>query len=87
MDLTKRKALLATIQQQTSTSRGQAVVTVDEGDWPFSESVFVVGDVSLDDLRAFAKPLMPSEVSIYQVRESYPRAPSLSGSVRLLWWD
>lgn len=63
------------------------IYDADEGDWPFSETVFVVGDLSLEALRQIAEPLMPSEISDYYVAHSYPRAPNLRANVRMLWWD
>lgn len=66
------------------------IAEIDPGTglWPFSDTVFVVGSISVRELAQLLAPLQPDEVAPAsqemvpaQVRESH------SGQVLYAWWD
>jgi hypothetical protein len=59
-----------------------------EGCWPFSDTVFVVGTISTDELRAVVQPLQPDEVG----PGAYFKVPAAirdrhQGPILGVWWD
>jgi hypothetical protein len=59
-----------------------------EGCWPFTDTVFVVGTIEVDDLKNLLKPLQPDEVGpgenfkVPSVITQQHRNPVLAA-----WWD
>lgn len=59
-----------------------------EDSWPFTDTVLVVGSISLKELQQLLSPLMPDEVTMTG------RSPLLQGiseidqdSILVVWWD
>lgn len=64
------------------------VYDVDEGDWPFSENILVVGTASVGEVEAVAEPIMPSAVEEMVADWEQVRDPALEGRRYVnLWWD
>jgi hypothetical protein len=60
----------------------------EEGDWPFSENVLIVGKATISEVSELSASLQPSEVSALQIDWIPSRAKSLSGRSYInLWWD
>ena len=59
-----------------------------EGCWPFTDTVIVVGSISLDDLRKAVSALEPSEVA---TAEQFGVSPSIAkkhdAPALAVWWD
>lgn len=59
-----------------------------EGSWPFTDTIFVVGTIELDDLKAILAPLQPDEVGpgenfrVPEFISQQHRNPVLAA-----WWD
>lgn len=62
---------------------------VDEGNWPFSERVYILTAASLEDVGAWAAGIFPTEVSEgYDVGKSALAPDPLPGyQAYTLWWD
>jgi hypothetical protein len=59
-----------------------------EGCWPFTDTVIVVGSISLDDLRSAVSALEPSEVATTeQFGVSPPIAKKHPAPALVVWWD
>ena len=64
------------------------IYDLDDGDWPFSENVLIVGNVPISKVRNLTEPLQPSEVSALDLDWVHSRAKHLSGRSYInLWWD
>ena len=64
------------------------IYDVDEGDWPFSENVLIVGNPPISEVTNLTQPLQPSEVSALDFDWVPSRAKHLSGRSYInLWWD
>jgi len=64
------------------------IYDLEEGDWPFSENVLIVGKVPTSEVRHLSESLQPSEVSEIQMDWAPSRAENLIGrSYVNLWWD
>jgi hypothetical protein len=66
------------------------IAELDPGDgyWPFTDSIFVVGTLSVEALAAAVAPLQPDEVGLAppaEVPEALRRAHP--APVLLVWWD
>jgi hypothetical protein len=59
-----------------------------EGSWPFTDTIFVVGTIEVDDLRSLLAPLKPDEVGpgenfkVPEIITQKHRDPVLAA-----WWD
>lgn len=62
---------------------------VSEGDWPFSEWVYVLTAASFEDVEAWAACIFPTEVSESYSGEKPVLAPDLLPGYQAyaLWWD
>ena len=73
---------------------GPALLQIAEADpgagcWPFADTVFVIGSISVDDLAAELESLQPDEVGPADpaaIPESVARVAN-GGRVMLAWWD
>lgn len=63
------------------------ICDVDEGDWPFSETVLVAGSIPLETLSELTEPLEPTELWVETLSPDPRRRNGLAGQVKLLWWD
>ena len=64
------------------------IYDLEEGDWPFSENVLIVGTAPASHIEELSESLQPSEVSELQMDWTPSRAPDLSGRRYInLWWD
>ena len=64
------------------------IYDLDEGDWPFSENVLIVGRVPILEIRQLSESLEPSEISEMQLDWTPSRAKHLMGRSYInLWWD
>ena len=64
------------------------IYDLDEGEWPFSENVLIVGKVSAPQIRTLTKSLEPSEITEINMDWSPTRAKQLAGRGYInLWWD
>jgi hypothetical protein len=64
------------------------IYDLEEGDWPFSENVLIVGGLAISEVSQLSESLQPSEVSALQIDWVPSRAKDLSGrSYFNLWWD
>lgn len=64
------------------------IYDLEEGDWPFSENVLIVGKVPISEVRQLAGSLEPSEISELQMDWVPFRFHDLSGRSYInLWWD
>jgi len=64
------------------------IYDLEEGDWPFSENVLIVGKVPVSEVRQLSESLQPSEVSELQMDWIPSRAKNLSGRSYInVWWD
>ena len=59
-----------------------------EGCWPFTDTVIVVGSISLDEFRNSVNPLDPSEVATAEQFGVSPSIAKMHGAPALaVWWD
>src|SRR5262249_27989650 len=66
------------------------VAELDPGEdrWPFTDTVFVVGTVPADDLRAAVSELQPDEVGAPDGVRGPAAVSGRTGSpVSVIWWD
>lgn len=64
------------------------IYDLEEGDWPFSENVLIVGKVTASEIHRLSESLQPSEVSEVQMDWSPSRTKPLTGRNYInLWWD
>ena len=64
------------------------IYDLDEGDWPFSENVLIVGNAPIAEVRTLTEPLQASEISELHIDWVPCRAKHLSGRGCInLWWD
>jgi hypothetical protein len=64
------------------------IYDLEEGEWPFSENVFIFGTVAESTIHPMLESLEPSE--IHELRVDWPpsRAEHLAGRQCInLWWD
>jgi len=56
--------------------------------WPFSDSIWLAGTISVEELKRLLAPLKPDEVGL---RETFYKAPAFpvehKGQVLFAWWD
>jgi hypothetical protein len=62
------------------------IYNADEGDWPFSETVLVCGQIPLQILSEVALAIAPTEVRMLEPSRQ-PARRRLTGEVKVLWWD
>lgn len=62
------------------------IAELDPGDdcWPFSDTVFVVGSISADELKKILSPLEPDEVGTAQ---DFGAPESIAEHALAAWWD
>jgi hypothetical protein len=61
---------------------------LEEGEWPFSENILIVGEIPVSDITRLSESLQPSEISELQVDWTPTRAKILHGCRYVnLWWD
>lgn len=64
------------------------IYDLEEGDWPFSENVLILGSAPESEIRRLTESLQPSEITEMQVQWTPSRAKHLAGRQYLnLWWD
>jgi hypothetical protein len=64
------------------------IYDLEEGDWPFSENVLIVGKVPISEVHQLSKSLEASEISELQMDWVSSRVQDLSGRSYInLWWD
>jgi hypothetical protein len=64
------------------------IYDLEEGDWPFSENVLIVGKMPLSEIQDSIDSLQPSEVSQMKFDWVPSRDQSLFGREYInLWWD
>jgi hypothetical protein len=64
------------------------IYDLEEGDWPFSENVLVVGEIPESAVRQYCESLQPSDVCEMRVDWIPSRAGQLAGRRYVnLWWD
>lgn len=85
-----REKLMALLNRPDVKEIYAAIAEIDPGKdcWPFTDTLFVVGTISLDELRGILKPLQPDEVGpgehfeIPSPIKLRHREPVLAA-----WWD
>jgi len=64
------------------------IYDLEEGDWPFSENVIVIGTIPLSEVERLTESLQPSEISELQFNWAPTRAKNVNGHRYInLWWD
>src|SRR5204863_6260202 len=62
------------------------IYDLEEGEWPFSENVLIIGKVSVSEIRHLSESLQPSEVSEVQMSWTPSRAKYLTGRSYINLW-
>jgi len=64
------------------------IYDLEEGEWPFSENVLIIGKVPTSEIARLSESLQPSEISELQMEWIPARAKHLAGLNYInLWWD
>lgn len=64
------------------------IYDLEEGEWPFSENVLILGNAPVQIIQQLAESLQPSEISELRVDWTPSRAAHLAGRKYInLWWD
>ena len=85
-----RDTLLALLRRPDVEAVYAQIAELDPGDdsWPFTDTVFIVGNISADDLRAAVSTLQPDTVG---AADDFGVPPLISqrhhSPVMLIWWD
>jgi hypothetical protein len=85
------KTVLTTVDRRGDVEAVYAqIAEVDPGDWhwPFTDTIFVVGTIELDELKKILEPLQPDEVARgkhFGIPASI--AAKHKGPVLAAWWD
>ena len=85
-----RSVLHAVLRRPDVTTLYARIAELDPGpgSWPFTDTVFVIGRISEEDLKAAVASLQPDEVSALpesEIPDELPRAPD--DKVFAIWWD
>ncbi len=65
-----------------------AELDIGKGFWPFTDTIYVVGTVSVEDLRSATSHLSPSNVEVVDpIRIPVEIASKHSAPVLAIWWD
>ncbi len=59
----------------------------DQGDWPFSETVLVCGQIALEMLSHATAAIAPGEVRMLERDGRSDAQGCPTGEVKVLWWD
>lgn len=85
-----RSVLHAVVRRPDVTTVLARIVELDPGpgSWPFTDTVFVIGRISAEDVAAAVSSLQPDEVGAVpagEIPDELPRAPH--DQVFAVWWD
>jgi hypothetical protein len=83
------KKILSDLEKRSEVEQvWMQIYDLEEGEWPFSENILIVGEIPLSDVRRLSESLQPSEISDLQVDWTPTRAKTLHGRRYInLWWD
>ena len=85
-----REVLTGVLQRPDVEAVYARIWELDPGDdcWPFTDTIFIVGTIALDELRGILAPLEPDEIDSGEV---FGTPPSITAKhhapVLAAWWD
>lgn len=59
----------------------------DEVEWFYTDTVYIVGDWKVDEIREIVKVLQPDEIHDYWIYGKPVNVPQTNSKVISLWWD
>jgi hypothetical protein len=87
------RSILAEVKKTPGVKEVLARISeVDPGEesWPFTDTICVVGEIDLEDLRKRVEPLCPTDVErsgLFAASEIKHLAKEKNAKVTVLWWD
>lgn len=65
------------------------ICDIDDEEWPFSETIYILSSLSADYIEEIVKKLRPDEVSTGWLNQKPINAPELETNIKVisLWWD